>query len=135
VPLSGREYKIDKAPRANFHSAVVVLTLRRVAQGGPAASISTSASGPMVELERAEVATANLRSYDGRIADAIISVTSLDLCNTVLGYINKVVQFGDTISQVSHTLKSPFFSLLNCFRSILMQNSRGRHSRLSTRLV
>jgi hypothetical protein len=110
IPTLGREYKIDKTSRANFQSTMVGLILRRVLQGGPVGStpIGASMSGAIVELEHAEAATANLKSYDGRVADAIISATSSDICNTVVGYIDKVVQFGDAISQVSLFSKSPF---------------------------
>jgi hypothetical protein len=115
---------------------VVVLALRRKSKQPPpivvgSTSIDASTSIALAELEHAKIAVSNLRSHDGQVVDA---VTSSDICSTVMGYVDKLVQFGDVISEV-HLSQFPFSSFLSHFRSTLMQSSHGRRSRSSTRLV
>jgi hypothetical protein len=51
-------------------------------------------------LERARAGTARLHGYDGTAVDGITALTSSDLCGTILGYVDKVVQLGNIVSQV-----------------------------------
>jgi hypothetical protein len=53
-----------------------------------------------VAVEQARTATAKLKSYHGTAMDNIAAVTTSDLCGTILGYVDRVVQFGDKLSQV-----------------------------------
>ena len=51
-------------------------------------------------MERATTAVARLKCYDGTVVDNVTAVISSDLCVTILGYVDKVIQLGDMISQV-----------------------------------
>jgi hypothetical protein len=81
-------------------------------------------------VEQAKTTTAKLNGYDGTPMDNINAVTSSDLCGTILGYVDKVVQFGDVVSQVILPLLSiPVIShhLQRVSRFIHMRSWHGKY--------
>jgi hypothetical protein len=99
---TAREYTIHKA-------ASVVVFLRRKSEKQSSvtqedATPSTAPNRPeaeiLAEVKRAEATTAKFGNHDGTVLDDITAVTSSDVCNTVLGHVDKVMQIGDVLSQV-----------------------------------
>jgi hypothetical protein len=60
----------------------------------------TNADDVHAVVDHATTTTAGLKGYDGNTLDTVITVTSSDLCGTILGYVDKVVRLGDIVSQV-----------------------------------
>jgi len=65
-------------------------------------------------IEHARATTGKLKGYGGTAIDNVTAVTSSDLCGTLLGYVDKVVQLGDVVSKVtlSYALRTSFYSLI-----------------------
>ena len=64
-------------------------------------------------IEHARATTERLKGYGG--TDNVTVATSSDLCSTLLGYVDKVVQLGDVVSKVtlSYVLYTGFYLRLN----------------------
>jgi hypothetical protein len=79
-------------------------------------------------VEDAKTAVAKLNGYDGRAMDRITTVTSSDLCGTILGYVDRVVKLGDIVSQVllTHALSLMALQLYTIFRSIRTPSWHGK---------
>ena len=69
----------------------------------PNASKSSEQAADRVSsaIEHAKVTTERLKGYGGTAIDNVTTVTSSDLCGTLLGYVDKVVQLGDVVSKVA----------------------------------
>jgi hypothetical protein len=128
-----REYTIHKTGINLQRAGLVVVSLNRRYEDQSSVTQESAipstipVDGVLAELERAEATTAQLKGYHGAVVDNITTVTSSDVCITVIGYVEKVVQFGDIISQV--TLYSSFGSSPNVTsisRFTRMQSSHGR---------
>ena len=91
-------------------------------------AVSEAAEHDSALMERAPTAVARLKRYDGAVVDNVTAAIASDLCATILGYVDKVVQLGDVISQV--LLIPSFFNPLSqhaIFRFIHMQSLHGKH--------
>jgi hypothetical protein len=64
-------------------------------------------------VEHARGATVELKGYNGTALDSATVVASSNLFEIVIGYVDKVVQFGDIISQVLLTLRASFTRAYN----------------------
>jgi len=66
-------------------------------------------------IEHARATTERLKGYGGTTIDNVTAATSSDLCSTLLGYVNKVVELGDVVSKVtlSCVLYTGFYLRLN----------------------
>jgi hypothetical protein len=66
-------------------------------------------------IEHARATTERLKGYGGTTIDNVTAATSSDLCSTLLGYVDKVVQLGDVVSKVtlSYVLYTGFYLRLN----------------------
>ncbi|KIM78135.1 hypothetical protein PILCRDRAFT_824851 [Piloderma croceum F 1598] len=51
-------------------------------------------------IQRAAKTTDAMKGYNGEIMDTVIAVKSSDMCGIILQYLDKLVSFGDSISQV-----------------------------------
>ena len=129
--LAAREYTIHKAA-----SVMVVLRLKSEKQSSAIQEGATPSTAPdrpeaeiLAEVKRAEATTAKFGNHDGTVLDDITAVTSSDVCNTVLGHVDKVMQIGDVISQVNPyhatSCSCPIVTFL-ISRSIHMRSSHGR---------
>ena len=70
------------------------------------------------DVERAKAGTVGLQGIDdGTAMDTVISITSSDLCWTIVGYVDKLVQLGDVISTVIFSVTIQFaFIVLHTMR-------------------
>jgi hypothetical protein len=78
----------------------------------PPSDSNRPAAEVLSEVTLAEAATARLRGYDGSVVDDVTAVTSSDLCSSILVFVDRVVQIGDVISQVTNYFI--LSSFLNC---------------------
>ena len=135
TPLGGEGPRIPDSAD-DGHVVAVVQEVSHPATGfGP--HVSNSSKSPEQALDsvpsaikQAKVTTERLKGYGGTTIDNVTAVTSSDLCGTLLGYVDKVVQLGDIVSKVplSYALCTSFYSLITArlhFRSTHMRNWRG----------
>ena len=134
TPLGGEGPRIPDSAD-DGHVVAVVQEVSHPATGfGP--HVSNSSKSPeqapdsVSAIEHAKVTTERLKGYGGTTIDNVTAVTSSDLCGTLLGYVDKVVQLGDIVSKVplSYALCTSFYSLITArlhFRSTHMRNWRG----------
>jgi len=135
TPLGGEGPRIPDSAD-DGHVVAVVQEVSHPATGfGP--HVSNSSKSPeqapdsvSSAIEHAKVTTERLKGYGGTTIDNVTAVTSSDLCGTLLGYVDKVVQLGDIVSKVplSYALCTSFYSLITArlhFRSTHMRNWRG----------
>jgi hypothetical protein len=110
---AAREYKIHRAGLKIGKTGLIIVSLCRKSEEHSSvvqesAITSTNSDKPgaetLAELERAEATTTKLTSYRGRITDGITADSSSDVCNSVLGCVEKVIKLGDIISQVIYYL-------------------------------
>jgi hypothetical protein len=64
-------------------------------------SSEQEAAHVFTEVELAKATAGRLgKDYDGTVIENVATVSSSDLCGTILGYVDKIVQLGDILSQV-----------------------------------
>jgi hypothetical protein len=60
-------------------------------------------------IQRAAKTTDTMKGYNGELVDAVTAVKSSDMCGIVLQYLDKLVSFGDSISQAGSSSSVPHF--------------------------
>ena len=64
-------------------------------------SSEQGAARVFTEVELAKATAERLgKGYDGTVIENVATVSSSDLCGSILGYVDKIVQLGDVLSQV-----------------------------------
>ena len=63
--------------------------------------------------------TNGMKGYNGEIMDTVIAVQSSDMCGIILQYLDKLVSFGDSISQASSSASAHIFRSLTSVGSVL----------------
>jgi hypothetical protein len=92
-------------------------------------SSDQGAARVFTEIELAKATTERLgKGYDGTVIENIATVSSSDLCGSILGYVDKIVQLGDILSQVvtPHTFHVNGFTY-RLIRFIHTPSWRGKH--------
>jgi len=112
---------------ANNHPAPPVLPLSTSTPPNmpyPPNIVSEAADSVPTVVERARTTMAGIKGYDGTTMDGITTVSSSDLCGTILGYVDKVVRLGDIISQVHPYAKLAWEALTVVHKVLKCQQDR-----------
>ena len=102
TPLGGEGPRIPDSADDGHVVAFIQEVSHPATSFGPPVSNSSKSPEQALDsvsstIEHAKVTTERLKGYGGTTIDNVTAVTSSDLCGTLLGYVDKVVQLGDVV--------------------------------------